>query len=171
MQSITYNYDITKYYSDNTPINLIITNIINESDDFLILLYEHSKEYEKKDKNIRFLTDIIAIQYCSIRCIYDMPDLCNIHFRNNRPTTNHIFGEDKTILASMIIQVDCLNAILHFLNDYYPNKVADASKFIDKILNLDNDIELLLNSSYENLQIYKNKILELYKELFVFLNE
>ncbi len=170
MQFENYN-NLTKYYSDNTPINLVITNIINESDEFLIELYKHSTEYAKTTENISILTDIIAIQYCSIRCIYDMPDLCNVNYRNAKPTTNIIFGEDKTLLSSMIIQVDCINALLHFLNDYYPNKVCKSQIFIDKILSLDTDVDLLLKTSKENFEIYKKQILTIFKELITFLNE
>ena len=163
--------NLIKYYSENTPINIVINNVINENDDFLISLYNQSYEYEKIDRNINILRDIIAIQYCSIRCVYDMPDLCNVNYRNTRPTTNVIFGEDKTLLSSMIIQVDCINALLHFLNDYYPNKVENAQIFIDKILNLDKEVELISNTPLENMGVYKTQILKIFKDLFSFLNE
>ena len=113
----------------------------------------------------------MAIQYCSIRSIYDLPDLCNVNFRNSKPTTNILFGEDKTLLSSMIIQVDCINAILHFLNDYFPNKVHKSQIFIDKILNLDTNVDIISKTSSENLEVYKKQILILFKELFTFLNE
>lgn len=171
MQPNKYHLNLTRYYSENTPINLVINNILNENDEFLISLYEKSLDYEKTNKNIIYLTDIIAIQYCSIRCIYDMPDLCNINYRNSRPTTNIVFGEDKTLLSSMIIQVDCLNALLHFLNDYYPNKVPNAQIFIDKILNLDNNIDIISNTSFENMKIYKKQILTVFQDLITFLFE
>ena len=171
MQPNKYHLNLTRYYSENTPINFVINNILNENDEFLISLYEQSLEYEKTNKNIIYLTDIIAIQYCSIRCIYDMPDLCNINYRNSRPTTNIVFGEDKTLLSSMIIQVDCINALLHFLNDYYPNKVQNAQIFIDKILNVDNNIDIISNTSFENMEIYKKQILTIFKDLITFLFE
>jgi len=171
MQPNKYQLNITRYYSENTPINCVINNILAENDDFLISLYEQSLEYEKTNKNIINLTDIIAIQYCSIRCIYDMPDLCNINYRNSRPTANIVFGEDKTLLSAMIIQVDCVNALLHFLNDYYPNKVENAQIFIDKILNLDNDIDIISNTVFENKEVYKKQILTIFKDLITFLFE
>ena len=171
MQTNIYNNQITKYYSENTPINLIISNIIKENDEFMIKLYEQSFEYEKINKSIKLLADIIAIQYCSIRCIYDMPDLCNNIYRNSSPSTYLIFGEDKTLLSALIIQIDCLNALLHFLNDNYPNKVSSANLFIEKLLNLDKDIDIVLNSPTNNMEIYKTKTLELFNELVTFLNE
>jgi len=171
MHTNIYNNDITQYYSDNTPINIIITNIIKENDDFIVKIYERSLEYEKINKNIKILADILVILYCSIRCIYDMPSLCNNNYRNNRPTTYAIFGEDKTLLSSLIIQIDCVNALLHFLNDNYPNKVLNANIVIDKVLNLDKDIDILSNSANDNIEIYKKKTLDLFQDLFIFLNE
>lgn len=163
--------DLSKYYQDNTPINLIISNIISENDDFLKKLYEMSAGYENINKNIKYLTDIIAIQYCSIRCVYDMPDLCNIKYRNYKATANFIFGEDATLLSSMIIQVDCINALLHYLNDYYPNKIENAQQFLDKILKIDDKIDILYNSSLDNMEIYKKEIINIYQELIKFLLE
>jgi hypothetical protein len=171
MQSNKYHTNLTRYYSENTPINFVINNILSENDDFLISLYDQSLEYEKIDKNISNLTDIFAIQYCSIRCIYDMPDLCNINYRNSRPTANILFGEDKTLLSAMIIQVDCINALLHFLNDYYPNKVQKAQIFIDKILNLDKNIDIISNTVSQNIETYKKQILMIFKDLIAFLFE
>jgi hypothetical protein len=171
MHTNIYNNQITQYYSDNTPINIIITNIINENDNFIVEIYGRSLEYEKINKNIKILADILVIQYCSIRCIYDMPSLCNNNYRNTRPTTYSIFGEDKTLLASLIIQIDCTNALLHFLNDNYPNKVSKTNLVIDKVLNLDNDIDIISNSPMDNIDIYKKKTLDLFSDLWVFLNE
>lgn len=165
------HFDLSKYYKDNTPINLIINNIISENDDFLVKLYELSSEYEIINNNIKYLTDIVAIQYCAIRCVYDMPDLCNIKYRNNRATTNVIFGEDATLLSSMIIHVDSINALLHYLNDHYPNKIEKAQQFLDKILKLDEQIDILANSSFDNIEIYKKEIVNIYHELIKFLLE
>jgi hypothetical protein len=100
-----------------------------------------------------------------------MPSLCNNNYRNTRPTTYSIFGEDKTLLASLIIQIDCTNALLHFLNDNYPNKVSKTNLVIDKVLNLDNDIDIITNSPMDNIDIYKKKTLDLFSDLWVFLNE
>jgi hypothetical protein len=170
MQSDNY-INLTKYYSENTPINLVINNIINENDEFLTELYNQSLQFENIVKNINILTDIIAIQYCSIRCIYDMPDLCNVNYRNSRPTTNIVFGEDKTLLSSMIIQVDSINALLYFLNENYPNKIENSQILIDKILNIDSEVDLISNTPKENFEIYKKQINKVYKELIIFLNE
>jgi hypothetical protein len=170
MQSDNY-INLTKYYSENTPINLVINNIINENDEFLTELYNQSLQFENIVKNINILTDIIAIQYCSIRCIYDMPDLCNVNYRNRRPTTNIVFGEDKTLLSSMIIQVDSINALLYFLNENYPNKIENSQILIDKILNIDSEVDLISNTPKENFEIYKKQINKVYKELIIFLNE
>ena len=84
------------------------------------------------------------------------------NYRNTRPTTYAIFGEDKTLLASLIIQIDCTNALLHFLNDNYPNKVSKTNLVIDKVLNLDNDIDIISNSPMDNIDIYKKKTLDLF---------
>jgi hypothetical protein len=100
-----------------------------------------------------------------------MPDLCNVNYRNRRPTTNIVFGEDKTLLSSMIIQVDSINALLYFLNENYPNKIENSQILIDKILNIDSEVDLISNTPKENFEIYKKQINKVYKELIIFLNE
>ncbi len=171
MELYKSNFDLSKYYQDTSPMNIIISNILSEKDDFLIKLYELSSEYEKINNNIKYLTDIVAIQYCSVRCVYDMPDLCNIKYRNNRSTTCLLFGEDATLLSSLVIQVDCINALLHYLNDYYPNKIENAQQFLDKIFKIDEQIDILYNSSFDNIEIYKKEIVNIYHELIKFLFE
>ena len=111
------------------------------------------------------------IQYCSIRCIYDFPDLSNKNYRNNRPSSHIVFGEDKTLLGALSIQIDCINAFLHFINDNYPNKIEKSNLFLEKIFNLDTDIDIFNSESNVNFSIYKKNILNIFKDIFLFLQE
>ena len=47
----------------------------------------------------------------------------------------------------------------------------NANIVIDKVLNLDKDIDILSNSANDNIEIYKKKTLDLFQDLFIFLNE
>jgi hypothetical protein len=91
-------------------------------------------------------------------------------FRNTRPSTHSIFGEDKTLLSSLIIQVDCLNELLHFFHTYYPEKINKVGELINNLLSIDDDLDLTKNTPIENFEIYKKKMMEVIDNIINFLN-
>ena len=112
---------LNNYFSiaDKNPFNLVMVSIVSEPDDFICELYAVILEYPNKF----FLADLFSMVYLSLRNIYDLPSLFNIKYRQSKPTTISIYGEDVCILGSMSLLVETTNELLKAFSKHYPDRI------------------------------------------------
>jgi len=104
------------------------------------------------------MAEILVVHYLSIRSLYDIPCLLNITYRQSKPTTHIVFDVEKVLLAVLIIQVECANALLNYINTYHRDKVYRIYDILDEYMNIDLDVNILQNSPSENFTEYVNNI-------------
>jgi hypothetical protein len=150
-------------YNNNTPINLVINNIINIEDTTCHYIKNILNKYKE-------LADILVVHYLSIRAIYDLPPLLNISYRDKRPTTHIVFDVEKVLLAGLLIQVDCSNAILNYINTNFPEKIEKIYDIIDQYINIDININILSGNPSENFKIYVENIYNYVSKILEILN-
>lgn len=139
---------LNNYFSieDKNPFNLVMLSIVSEPDGFICELYNSVLQHP----TIFFLADLFSMVYLSLRNIYDLSSLSNIKYRNNKPTTNSIYGEDICILGSMSLLVETTNELLKVFSKQYPEKI-DLLLYIIQTLNTI-DINPFTKNNLENIK-------------------
>lgn len=149
---------LTKYFAafDNHPFHLAMISIIEEPDEIVGNFYTQILNYP--DKFI--FADIFSLIYLSIRNVYDLPYLHNIKYRNKKPSTTSIFGENLSILSSLTLIIETISELFKMDQTIYANNQDLIPTIMVSLSNF--DINPFHNN---NLEFITNKIMEEYNKI------
>ena len=140
---------LNKYFSsfENHPFHLTMVSIIDEPDEIVAKFYIEILNCPNKF----IFADIFSLIYLSIRNIYDMPYLHDVKYRNKKPSTITIFGENLSILSSLSLIMETISKLFQMdqtLYDLIPNIMVSLSNF-DINPFQSNNLELITNKMWE----------------------
>ncbi len=171
---------INLLYNSNSGLHIPIRHILLSVDDNTIYIYNLINDltiYLNKSTNQSYelleIADIFNIIYLANKTIYNLPDLLNNKFINNKPNTHLIFGEDMTLLSCLGMSIDSGYELVYFIKKYYPEKLH-IIRNINKIYENDSnsyelDINIFTNNKYEIKQNYNNQNNILIKMIYKFM--
>jgi len=138
------------------PFHLSMVSIIDEPDPFVYQFYCEIINFPNKF----VFADIFSLIYLSLRNIYDLPYLNNVRYRNKKPSTSCIFGENLSILSSLTLIIETINEILKIDKSIYEN---NENIILNIILSLNT---FVINPFHKNnLESIKNKMMEEYLKI------
>jgi hypothetical protein len=133
-----------------------MVSIIDEPDPFVFQFYHEIITFPNKF----VFADIFSLVYLSLRNIYDLPYLDNVLYRNKKPSTISIFGENLSILSSLTLIIETINAILNIDKALYEN---NEDILLDIIISLNN---MVINPfKKDNFELIKTKMMEEFLQL------
>lgn len=149
---------LTKYFAafDNHPFHLTMNSIIDEPDEIVTQFYTEILNYPNKF----IFADIFSLIYLSIRNVYDLPYLKNIKYRNKKPSTTSIFGENLSILSSLTLIIETISELFKMDGALYQNNQDLIQKIIISLSNFD-----INPFQFDNFERITNKILDEYYEI------
>jgi len=138
---------------EDHPFHLSMVSIIDEPDPFVCQFYCEIINFPNKF----IFADIFSLIYLSLRNIYDLPCLDNVRYRNKKPSTSSIFGENLSILSSLTLIIETINEILKIDRSIYEN---NEDVILNIIISLNNFVINPFNKN--NLESIKNKMMAEY---------
>jgi hypothetical protein len=149
---------LIKYFAafDNHPFHLAVLSVIDEPDEIVAKFYTPILDYPNKF----IFADIFSLIYLSIRNVYDLPYLHNIKYRNKKPSTTTIFGENLSILSSITLIIETISELFKLDQTMYENNQDLIPTIMGSLSNFD-----INPFQTNNLEQITHKMLEEYNKI------